>query len=378
MVSPVSMSPHGKGVGADGEETGFGEPPVVIARSEATRQSPGKWTRTQATGYVVISKQNLLGLVFLFLIISAPAGRAAAPLCTFSPNASQPIFQGVQLQSITLKCPWNNAVLTSTAHIVRIDLATKGLSLTALSSGTPQAPRTFLLSDQLQSTQTQVAVNANLFTNCCTYSNAGTPTSLLGLAYSNGTMWSPVGNTPQQPAPPGDFLSSLIVANGHASIVTLTKDQALPPGLTLAVTGTHRILTDGKNTAPADMNPADWFGPNARTLVGYNVGSNNGGQLIFPRLWLVAVDEVDGSSNGVTLPQAADLLAFLGASDGINLDGSGSTTMVRQAANGTAAFINVPKSWPPLGGYCQVPVVPGSNCERYVGFGLAVAAPKLP
>jgi hypothetical protein len=86
---------------------------------------------------------------------------------------------------------------------------------------------------------------------------------------------------------------------------------------------------------------------------------------------------VQGASSGVTLPQAAELLLFLGASDGINLDGGGSTTMVRQAANGAATFVNVPKDWPPLGS-CQAAVVPGSSCERYVGFGLGVVAPALP
>jgi hypothetical protein len=155
--------------------------------------------------------------------------------------------------------------------------------------------------------------------------------------------------------------------------VTLAKGQALPAGLTLAVTGSHRILTGGRNTAPTDTSPGDWFGPNARTVVGYN-----GSAIIAPRLWMVAVDSVSGVSRGLTLPQAADLLSFLGASDGINLDGGGSTTMVLQAV-GAAGFVNTPKDWPLLGG-CQVPVGSGAgaHCERYVGFGLGVAAGPLP
>lgn len=297
--------------------------------------------------------------------------------CAFSPGASQPIFRGVQLQTVTLTCPWNGSVLVSTAHVARIHLTAKGLSLVPLSAGSAQAPGTLLVSDAMTTAENEIAVNANLFTGCCDYAGGGASTSLLGLAYGNGALWSPIGNSPQQPPPPGDFLSSLIVANGRASIVTLAKGQALPPGLTLAVTGSHRILTGGRNTAPTDTTPADWFGPNARTVVGYNAGLNGGSQLVFPRLWLVAVDSGQGASSGVTLPQAADLLLFLGASDGINLDGGGSTTMVRRAANGAAAFVNVPKDWPPLGA-CQVPVVPGSSCERYVGFGLGVVAPPLP
>ena len=313
----------------------------------------------------------LICLAVLGLMTAPLPGRAASPACTFSPGSSQPLFAGVQLQSVTVAC----SSLTSNAHVVAVDLATKGVSLVTLTAGTASAPRMLLVSNALQMPN-EVGVNANLFTNCCTYSSPGDATSLLGLSYSNGVMWSPIGNNPQKSPPPGDFLSSLIVANGKAGIVTLAKGQALPPGLTLAVTGSHRILTGGRNTAPTDTKPRDWFGPNARTVVGYNAGGSNGSAITVPSLWLVAVDSVHGVSSGVTLPQAADLLLFLGASDGINLDGGGSTTMVRQS-NGTAALVNTPKDWPILG-FCQVPAKSGPHCERYVGFGLGVVAQPLP
>jgi hypothetical protein len=315
----------------------------------------------------MVSIRFLLCLAVVGLVATEREARAAD--CSFSPGVSQPVFSGVQLQTVTSTCVWNGSVLTSTAHVARIDLKTKGLSLVTLSAGSARAPRTLLVSGAAGN---QIAVNANLFTGCCDYAGGGASTALLGLAYGNGALWSPIGNNPQHSPPPGDFLSSLIVADGQTRIVTLAKGQASPAGLTLAVTGTHRILTLGRNTAPVDTTPADWFGPNARTVVGYDAGLNGGSQLELPRLWLVAVDAVQGASSGVTLPQAAELLLFLGASDG-----GGSTTMVRQAANGAATFVNVPKDWPPLGS-CQAAVVPGSSCERYVGFGLGVVAPALP
>jgi hypothetical protein len=265
---------------------------------------------------------------------------------------------------------------------VMVDLTTKGVALAVLSAAGPQTivppiSRTFLISDALQQTQTQVAINANLFSACCTY-GGGETTALLGLAYTNHAMWSPIGNIPPKPTPPppGNFLSSLIVADGRVSIVTLKKGQKLPPGLTLAVTGTHRILTGGKNTAPTDTS-LSWFDPTARTVVGYSVAPNDKQQLIAPRLWLVAVDASNGSY-GVTLPQAANLLLSLGATDAINLDGGGSTTMVRQEPNGAFSFINTPKDWAPEGQTCRVAKVKDKSCERYVGFGLAVVAPPLP
>jgi hypothetical protein len=320
----------------------------------------------------LLSIRFLVCLAVVGLVGAPLQGRAANSACTFLPGPSQLVFAGVQSQSVTVECSSG----ISTAHVVRVDLTTKGVSLVTLTAGSASAPQMLLVSKALQM-QNQIGVNANLFTNCCSYTGPGTATALLGLAYSNGVMWSPIGNDPQKSPPPGDFLSSLIVTQGRVSIVTLAKGQALPAGLTLAVTGSHRILTEGRNTAPTDTSPGDWFGPNARTVVGYNAGRNNGSAIVAPRLWIIAVDSVRGVSSGVTLPQAADLLSFLGASDGINLDGGGSTTMVQQVA-GAAAFVNTPKDWPPLGG-CQVPVTgPGAHCERYVGFGLGVAAEPLP
>jgi hypothetical protein len=300
-----------------------------------------------------MSVRFLVWLAGVWLAVAPLQGRAADSACTFSPGSGQPIFAGVQLQSVTVAC----SSRTSSAHVVTVDMATKGVSLVTLTAGSASAPRMLLVSKALQ-TPNEVGVNANLFTNCCSYSGPGEATAL------------------QKSPPPGDFLSSLIVANGKAGIVTLAKGQALPPGLTLAVTGSHRILSGGRNTAPTDTSPGDWFGPNARTVVGYNAGGNNGSAITAPRLWLVAVDSVHGVSSGVTLPQATELLLFLGASDGINLDGGGSTTMVRQS-NGTAALVNTPKDWP-IFGSCQVPAKSGPYCERYVGFGLGVVAQPLP
>jgi Phosphodiester glycosidase len=284
-------------------------------------------------------------------------------------------------QEVKVECPPRSPVYTSAAHVVTVDLTAKGVSLAALSAAGPSTivppiPRTFLISDALQQTRALVAINANLFTECCTY-DEGMTTGLLGLAYTNHTIWSPIGNVPRKPTPPpGNFLSSLIVADGRVGVVTLKKGQNPPPGLTLAVTGTHRILTDARNTAPTDTSPS-WFGPTARTVVRYSVVRIDKQQLVSPHLWLVAIDASNGS-DGVTLPQAADLLLSLGATDAINLDGGGSTSMVRQEPNGAFSFINTSKDWAPKDQACRVAKIRNQSCERYVDFGLAVVAPLLP
>src|SRR5581483_8544093 len=71
---------------------------------------------------------------------------------------------------------------------------------------------------------------------------------------------------------------------------------------------------------------ADAFtrGRQPRTLVGWNAAGE---------AWLVTVDgRQPDASVGMTLAEAADFLLALGATDGLNLDGGGSTTFVDDGA----------------------------------------------
>jgi hypothetical protein len=59
------------------------------------------------------------------------------------------------------------------------------------------------------------------------------------------------------------------------------------------------------------------------------------------RLYLVTVDGAAEAGNGLTLAQLAEVLAGLGASDGVNLDGGGSTTCaVRMPGSDTVSLAN--------------------------------------
>jgi hypothetical protein len=64
-------------------------------------------------------------------------------------------------------------------------------------------------------------------------------------------------------------------------------------------------------------------GRQPRTLVGWNAAGER---------WLVTVDGRQDTSVGMTLAEAANFLLALGATDGINLDGGGSTTFVAAGA----------------------------------------------
>lgn len=58
-------------------------------------------------------------------------------------------------------------------------------------------------------------------------------------------------------------------------------------------------------------------------------------------LILAAIDGRTGASQGMTLPEAANLLLEFGAYNGVNLDGGGSTTMVLRPPGGSPTLINL-------------------------------------
>lgn len=98
-----------------------------------------------------------------------------------------------------------------------------------------------------------------------------------------------------------------------------------PEGVVESLGGSPILLRDGKRWF-ADANDNFTRGRHPRTLVGWNPT----GEVL-----LVTVDgRQPGVSVGMTLAEAADLLFALGATEGINLDGGGSTTFV---ANGTVS-----------------------------------------
>jgi len=141
--------------------------------------------------------------------------------------------------------------------------------------------------------------------------------------------------TQDQPIPSGgavlsgdgagaDALRSLWarVSSGAASNQAFIRVES-PEGPRESVGGSPILVKDGKRwfTDPGD-NFTD--GRHPRTLVGWTPGGD---------VLLVTVDgRQPAVSVGMTLYEATDLLIGLGASDGMNLDGGGSTTFVQGGA----------------------------------------------
>jgi hypothetical protein len=305
----------------------------------------------------------LIAAMLMALAPAAPAAPAAAPSdpgCTTASAAAVPLFVGVVSQTVTVICPAAAGATRTRAYIVRVDLDAPGLTFEA-SGGARDNLKLELPTDFLERTGSQVAFNANLFVDCCSYTTPRPPkpatTSLCGLEISGGKILSQWTHKPK--ACHGyPFRWSLVVRNGKPSIV---QAPTVLPGAETAVTGSHELLFFGRNMAPPDGQD-EFFGPNARTVVGLSRPGN--------RLWVAAVTRE--TSQGLTLRQAAQMLAQLGAANAINLDGGGSTALAVDSGGGKAALLNVPSD---SSSNCKFPVKAG--CERFVGASFGIHAKPL-
>ncbi len=311
----------------------------------------------------------------ILLLVMASAVPAAAqtpdPPCTGQRYGLMQLFVGVSTETVALTCPApSGPANVSTAHVIRIDLGAPGLSFVTSGQGRG-GPKQFdldLPTAFIAHAGVQVAFNANLFTNCCIYEGSGQPveTELIGLEVSGGKILSAVQanrTTPQNcPPPPYPFDATLIVTGKMLRIQTIDRAEGLMP-LDAAVTGSHMLVAGGQIVAPSGGCPDEFFGPNARTLVGLSADN--------AVLWIAAVDL--STSGGVTLMQAAQLMTQLGAANAINLDGGGSTSLAIEDAAGKARLLNLPKDG---ASSCTFAVGGTQHCERYVGAIFGVHAQR--
>lgn len=305
-----------------------------------------------------------LATVVAILALGNVAARAQPPQCQYQQvTAPQLLFSNITYETIKVACAPHQTL----AHVLAIDVGSGAISL-ASSSTTPSSS-TFTMQPPtavLVGTGASVAVNANLFTNCCVYAPSTKQALLQGWEVSGGEVLSAQGANPD-PAQNYPFNASLAQQqDGTVQIVYSGAGQPVPGTVVTAVTGSHMLVFGQKNVAPAGGSDPDFFGPNARTVAGLSTDGAT--------LWLVALDR-SASLSGLTLQEAAVLMLYLGADRAINLDGGGSTSMV-SAAGGSFAILNAPADMP-SNGACSVYYPDAAqpvSCVRFVGATLSVLA----
>ena len=258
----------------------------------------------------------------------------------------KPVFVGIDLRPVEIN--------SSRGFAAEIDLRAPGIGFTGsqpasagvplAGSSPPQQAKTVAqtTSQFLSESGVELATNAGFFAPCCNAANEGK--DVIGLTVTNGRTVSPLD--PTRPA------SILISPANQALIGTFT---ALPADFAIAdaFTGSDLLVDRGANVAPT----ADtaFNNANPRTAVGVSADGRT--------LYLVTIDgRQPGHSTGTSLAETGDVLLALGAFDGLNLDGGGSTAMVIANGAGGATLLNRPSG----------------GAERYDGGNFGVFALVLP
>src|SRR5688572_24985975 len=260
-----------------------------------------------------------------------------------------PKFKGVDL-SISTNIPPGHTNLSrrQVVSALRIDLSEPDIRLftTPRISGYEEGDReiaAYTVSDFLKNNQLQAAINANFFSEGSYYLPPGTPMDVYGMQVSEGVVVSRYR--------PGQAATLLFDASNVPTIVTNAASTSTE-GVYTAVAGNYALLVAGRNIGRRfDVEP--------RTVFGISQDRRY--------LYLVAIDgRQSGYSDGATDYESGVWLGHLGAYDGINVDGGGSTTLVLQDSTGVPVRIN------------RSSAVADSGRERTVGSHIGLFAKAVP
>jgi hypothetical protein len=262
-----------------------------------------------------------------------------------------PKFKGVDL-SISTNIPPSGGELVrrQVVSALRVDLSDPDVQFftTPRISGYQEGQReiaAYTVSDFLRNNRLQAVINANFFSEGQYYLPAGTPMDVFGLAISQGVVVSPQDTSVQDAA--------LMFDSNNVPTVVHTNWPARPTdGVFTAVAGNYPLLVAGRNIGRKfDFEP--------RTVYGISEDRRY--------LYLVTIDGRQfGYSEGATDYESAHWLQLLGAYDGVNMDGGGSTTLVIENSTGQPQRIN------------RSSAVADSGRERTVGSHFGIFAKPLP
>ncbi|MBM3493516.1 MAG: phosphodiester glycosidase family protein, partial [Armatimonadetes bacterium] len=200
-------------------------------------------------------------------------------------------------------------------HALRIDLRAPGLSFLATPPNLGGEKHTIgaTTGTFLTERRLQAAINAAPFGPI--HREEGKPVGISGLTVSRGRTVSP----------PTDLPALVISRRNEARIAEPPFDLR---DIHTAVAGFSVVLRNGEITGKADaLHP--------RTAAGVSQDGRT--------LFLMVIDgRQPGYSEGITSAEVGAWLRALGAWDGINLDGGGTSTMVIEDRARTARIMNLP------------------------------------
>lgn len=183
------------------------------------------------------------------------------------------------------------------------------------------------LTDSVVEENMVVAVNANFYRpfNAETLNTRG-PADNKGLVVSNGVLVSPTLD---------GFASFIQNKDKTVEIRTVREGDSLD-NIQTAVSGHNTVLKNGKCPIIALVESQPYLKErHPRTLVGISQDKKY--------VYLVTIDGRQPEfSVGTSMLESAEIMRQLGASDAVNLDGGGSTTMVYRDESGKPVVLNRP------------------------------------
>ena len=294
------------------------------------------------------------GIAAIMLVsFAAQAQTAGVPSNQATSEVTQsrfsPLYLGVDYETATVPsnpATTGGAPTTSRAYIARVDLRAPGVALQTTSHSGPLNTTSETISQFATCTRVRLAINANFFAPCC--DAFPEPKTVIGLLVSNGQVVSPATKDPTQSE------AVLAIMRGNNAVIDHGSNIKISQVVT-AVAGSAIIVQNGKDISASSPSEGDPTNPNPRTLVGL---SDRGRYL-----YLVVIDgRVPGYSIGTTNAQSAALMLALGCDSALNLDGGGSSEMVRADKLGEPYILNTPSG----------------GAERFDGAALGVYAQELP
>jgi len=234
-----------------------------------------------------------------------------------------PLYRGVEYSQLFVETPVLNKW-----QVVKIDLQARGIEFVATGRNKnyePEKRETWrqTTADFLDENKLAVAVNANFYNpfNAETIRTQG-DSNLLGFGANDGVLVSKP--EPNRPAfvVYKDKTAKICNLDPNISDDEVKKIQA-------GVAGSQVVLTGG---AVPEIKNKD---RHPRTAVGISAD----GRYVY---FLIVDGRQPKHSVGATLTEVGETLKYFGASEGLNLDGGGSTTLVCRGLDGLSQILNSP------------------------------------
>jgi exopolysaccharide biosynthesis protein len=204
---------------------------------------------------------------------------------------------------------------------VRADLTDKTLGFRVNEKeGTDEVVSSVKITSFTERYHCLVGINANPFSPVS--GKEGEPRRVIGITVSRGAIVS-------GPHPPYDAL--VFYTDGRAEIVAQAELQDLS-GIDHGVGGFFIVLKNG--TLPDRLLKAEKEPRHPRSAAGLSADGKT--------LYLLVVDGRQLGSVGATESEIGILLNRLGASDGLNFDGGGSTALALRYPDGKVRAVNAP------------------------------------